>query len=121
MLLLVAAVVVLVEALAYTVLAALDLADLSSERVGSGLGVALVLVLYGLGQLVAMRLLLRGVAAARSPLVVTQILQVLVATSLRDQAGLALAVGLPAVVVLICLLAPPVTRALAVDAGTERP
>ncbi len=112
-LLLVAGAVVLVESAAYLVLAALDLRDTPSDRLVSGIGIAVLLAAYGVAQLVAMRLLLRGVAGARAPLVVTQLLQALVATGLRDEPRLAAAVGLPAVLVLVILLSPPVTRALA--------
>ena len=97
------------------VLAVLNLRDIDTARLASGLGVAVVLAGYGAAHLVAIRLLLKGHATARSPVVVTQILQGLVATSLRDSPGLALAVGLPAVVVLGCVLSPPVSRALASD------
>lgn len=114
-LILVAGAVVTVEALLYVVLALLDLRDIASDRLGSGIGVAAILVGYGVAQIVAIRLLLQGHAVARSPLVVTQILQVLVATNLRDDPALAVAVAIPAVIVLGCVLAPPVTRALASD------
>lgn len=105
----------LLEALLYVVLAVLDLRDIASDRLGSGIAVAVILAGYGTAQIVAIRLLLQGYAVARSPLVVTQILQGLVATNLRDNPPLALAVTIPAVIVLGCVLAPPVTRALASD------
>ncbi len=111
-LVLVAGLIIVVEAVVYLSLAALDLRDSGSGQLSSGIGVALVLVAYGVAQLVAIRFLLRGAAAARSPLVVTQILQLLVSTSLRDNSTLALSVAVPAVVVLVCVLAPPVTRAV---------
>lgn len=110
--LLVAAVVVVVESLAYLALSVLDVLDAPADERGVHYGAAALIVAYGLGQLVAMRLLLRGSAGARAPLVVTQVLQVLVATSLRDQPNLALGIGAAAAVVLGCLLAPPVTRSL---------
>ena len=97
----------------FVVLAVLDLRDIGHRPLGSGLGVAAVLAGYGAAQLVACPLVAAGRRPARSPVVVTQLLQVLVATNLRDTPGLALAVRLPAVVVLGCLLSPPVTRALA--------
>ncbi len=114
-LILAAGAVVLAEALLFVVLAALDLRDVDADRLGSGIGVAVILIGYGVAQVVAVRLLLKGQAVARSPLIVTQILQALVATSLRDTPALAAAVGVPAVLVLGCLLAPPVSRALASD------
>lgn len=103
------------EAVLFVVLAVFNLRDVETGRLASGLGVALMLVGYGAAHLVAVRKLLQGYAAARSPVVVTQLLQGLVATNLRDTPGLALAVGVPAVVVLGCLLSPPVSRALASD------
>lgn len=106
-------VVVAAEAVALLVLAGLDLRDTDADRLGSGVGVAVLLAAYAVAQVVAVWFLLAGHAVARSPLVVTQVLQVLVATSLRDQPASALAVAVPALVVLGCLLAPPVTRALA--------
>ncbi|MGJ9421092.1 hypothetical protein [Aeromicrobium sp. CF3.5] len=111
-LVLVAGLIISVEAIAYLSLAALDLRDSGSGRLSSGIGVAVILIAYGVAQLVAVRFLLRGAAAARSPLVVTQVLQLLVATGLRDSSTLALSVAVPAVVVLACVLAPPVTRAV---------
>lgn len=119
-LILTAGAVVLLEASSYIALAVLDLRDMDADRVGSGLGVALILAGYGIAQLVAVRFLLRGHAVARSPLVVAHLLQLLVATSLRDTPALALAVAAAALVVLGCLLAPPVTRVLASD-GDEHP
>jgi hypothetical protein len=115
-LVLLASIVVLLEALTYVVLAVLNLRDVDSARLGSGIGVAVVLAGYGIAQLVAVRFLLRGQAPARSPLVVAHLLQILVATNLSDTPVLAIAVAGSAVVVLACLLAPPVTQALASDA-----
>jgi hypothetical protein len=109
-LVLVAGVIVLVEAAAYLVLAALDLRDAGAGSLGSALGVALLLVVYGGAQLVAIWFLLGGSAAARSPLVVTQLLQVLVAFSLRDTGAVAIAIAVPAAVVLGCVLSPPVRQ-----------
>ncbi|MGA8852230.1 MAG: hypothetical protein WB508_10985 [Aeromicrobium sp.] len=114
-LILLAAGVVSCEALLFVVLAVLNLRDIDSGRLVSGLGVAVVLAGYAAAHLLAIRLLLQGHAAARSPVIVTQILQGLVATNLTDAPALALAVGLPAAMVLVCLLSPPVSRALASD------
>lgn len=111
-LVLLAGLIIVIEAVSYLSLAALDLRDSGGGPLGSGVGVALILIAYAVAQLVAIRFLLRGVAAARSPLVVTQILQLLVSTSLRDTPTLVLSVAVPAVIVLGCVLAPPVTRAV---------
>lgn len=114
-LLMIAAVIVVAESAVYLVLAALDLRDTPSERLVSGIGIAVLLAAYGIGQLVAMWLLLQGHRGARAPLIVTQLLQALVATSLRDEPRLALAVAVPAIVVLVILLSPPVSAVLADD------
>lgn len=110
----IAAAVVTVEALAYVVLAVLDVADVSRERLGLGVGVGLLLAIYGGGQLFAAWRVLQGESWARSPLVVTHLIQLLLAWNLRDgdTTWLAIVMGVCAVVVLGCLLAPPVTRAL---------
>ncbi len=111
-LVLLAGLIIAVEVVAYLLLAAFDLRQSGSGQLVTGIGVAVMLIAYGAAHLVAIRFLLRGSAAARSPLVVTQILQLLVSTSLRDSSTLALSVAVPAVVVLACVLAPPVTRAV---------
>lgn len=111
-LLIIAAIIVLVEASVFLILAALDLRDLNTDRLASGIGIAVLLAGYAVAQMAAVYLLLRGRAGARAPLIVTQVLQVLVATNLRDEPSLAWGVGLPAVVVLAILLSPPVNRAL---------
>lgn len=112
-LLLVAAVIVVVESLGYLTLAGLDLRDMDWDRWPTGLGIAVLLAGYGIAQLIAMRMLLLGRAGARAPLIVTQLLQALVATGLRDQPMLAAAIGVPPVIVLAILVSPPVNRAFA--------
>ncbi len=95
-------------------LAVLDLTDVSSERLGLGVGAGVLLSAYGLGQLYAAWRVTQGEGWARSPLVVTHLIQLLLAWNLRggDATWLAVAMAACAVVVLGCLLAPPVTRAL---------
>jgi hypothetical protein len=117
-LLLLAAAIVFAETLAYLILAVLDLANLSGNRVGTGIGVGLVLVAYGLGQAWAAWRVTHGDSWARSPLVVTQIIQILIAWNIRGTSGwLAALLVVTATAALACLLAPPVTRAL----GADRP
>lgn len=111
----VAAVIVVAESCVYLTLAALDLRDTPSERVVSGIGIAVLLAAYGIGQLVAMWLLFKRRAGARAPLIVTQLLQVLIATNLRGEPRLAWAVAIPAVIVLVILLSPPVSAVLRDD------
>ena len=115
-LLLVAAVIVVAEALTCVVLAVLGLTDLGDDSVGTGIGVSLILTVYGGFQAWAAWRVTQGEQWARSPLVVTQIIQLIIAFNLADvPAWIAVLVGTSAVVTLACLLAPPVTRALGSD------
>ncbi|WP_344766790.1 hypothetical protein [Aeromicrobium panaciterrae] len=118
----VAGAVVAVEALAYVVLAVLDLTDVSSERLGLGVGAGILLGVYGAGQLYAAWRVTRGEGWARSPLIVTHLIQLLLAWNLRDgdTRWLAILMAVCAVIVLACLLAPPVNRALGRDMGAVR-
>lgn len=118
----IAALVVAIEALAYVVLAVLDVADVSRERLGLGVGAGLLLAVYGVGQLFAAWRVYQGESWARSPLVVTHLIQVLLAWNMRDgdTAWLAVVMGVSAVAVLGCLLSPPVTRALGRDIPVVR-
>ncbi len=111
--------VVAVEALALIALAVADLASLTSSRVAIGVGVAVFLIVYGGTQLVAAVLLLRGRWGARGPIIASQLVQLGIAWNLRDVdpdvlvvPRLALLVALAAVVVLVCVLAPPVNRSV---------
>jgi hypothetical protein len=115
-LLLVAAVIVLVEAVTCVVLAVLGVADLDGDSLGTGIGVSLILAVYGVFQAWAVWRVNRGEQWARSPLVVTQIIQLVIAFNLADiPVWISVLVGASAVVTLVCLLAPPVTRALGGD------
>ena len=110
----VAAGVVTLESLASIGLGVLDLADTSSELLGLGLGAGTLLIVYGLGQLFAAWRVGQGARWARAPLVVTQLIQLLLSRDVRsdDLPWLTPALAVSALVVLGCLLAPPVTRAL---------
>jgi len=114
-LLILASLIVLAEAAVFIVLALLDLRDTPSERLASGIGVAVLFTAYGIGQLVAMAMLFKGRSGARAPLIVTQLLQVLIATNFRDDPQLAFTVGIPAAIVLVILLSPPVSAVLVDD------
>jgi hypothetical protein len=117
-LLLVAAAIVIVEALTCVVLAVLGLLDLHDDSIGTGVGVSLILAVYGGFQAWAAWRVTRGDQWARSPLVVTQIIQLIIAFNLADvPAWITVLVGAAAGVTLACLLAPPVTRAL----GSNQP
>jgi hypothetical protein len=111
-----AAAVVCLEALTYGVLAVLELLAVSSDRVGLGVGTTIFLLVVAAGLAWAASRVALGEAWARSPLVLAQLVQLGLAWNFRgDPAWLAPVIALPAVVVLACLLAPPVTRALADD------
>lgn len=112
-LLLVAAAIVLVEAATCLVLAVLGAIDLTRDTAGMGIGVALILAVYGLFQAWAAWRVTHGDSWARSPLVVTQLIQFIIAFNLADVPAVVTGlVGAAAVATLACLLAPPVTRAL---------
>ncbi len=121
-LLTVATVVVTIEAAAAIAVAVLDLASLDESRLGLGVGVAIFLVVYGGAQWIAALLLRQGRWGARGPVVASQFIQLGIAWNLRgvnDEAlvvpHLSLWVAGAALLVLGCVLAAPVTRAI-VDA-----
>ena len=111
--------VVAIEAVVYVVLAVLAFADISGDAIGTGtgIGIALFLVLYGLAQLFAAWKLLSWHTWARGPLLFTQLVQLGLAWGLRDskEQWLAILMAISAAVALGCLIAPAVTRALLDD------
>lgn len=111
-----AAAIVSLEALTFVVLAVFELANLTSGRIGFGIGVTLFFVLFAVGLGWAALTIARGDSRARSPLVFAQLIALGLAWNFReDSVTIAAAVAVPAAVVLACLLAPPVTRALSDD------
>lgn len=115
-LLLLAATIVSLEALTFVVLAGLEAANVTSGRIGFGIGVTLFFLAFAAGLFWAAWLIGHGDQRGRSPLVFTQLIMLGLAWNFRvDSVALAAAVAVPAVVTLICLLAPPVTRALSQD------
>lgn len=115
-LLLAAAAIVSTEALIFAVLAVLEVFSVSSERIGLGVSTTVFLLVIAAGLLWAASRIVQGEAWARSPLVFAQLIQLGLAWNFRgDPAWLAPAIAVPAVAVLACLLAPPVTRALSDD------
>jgi hypothetical protein len=110
----VAAAIVALENLAYVSVGVVDLADTSGGLIGVGLGAGILLVTYGLGQLYAAWRVRQGHRWARAPLVVTQLIQVLLGKDVRPEGlpWIAPTLIVSALVVLGCLLAPTVTRAL---------
>ena len=108
--------IVLAEALTCVVLAVLGVADLDGDSRGAGIGVSVILAVYGGFQAWAVWRVTEGDVWARSPLVVTQIIQLIIAFNLLGvPVWIRVVVGASAVVTLACLLAPPVTRALGSD------
>jgi hypothetical protein len=115
-LLLIVAVIVSLEGAVFGVLAVLELFSVSSDRVGLGVGATLFLLIVAAGLLWAAWRVVEGDAWARSPLVFAQLIQLGLAWNFRgDPAWLAVALAVPAIVVLACLLSPPVTHALRDD------
>ncbi len=109
-------VVVALEALAVITVALLGIADVSGARIGVGLGVGTLLIAYGFGLLFATWQLRRGRRWARAPILVAQLIQLLLANDARDGAAwVTPGLAVSALVVLACLLAPPVTRALSAN------
>ena len=110
----VAAGLVALQAVGMLALAGVELASFSTTRVA--LGVTTAAFFVGVG--VALGLCARGLARvdpwARSPVVVAQLLQLLMAWSFRGGATTAVSIGLAvfALVVLVCVLHPASTRAL---------
>lgn len=112
-LLAVAALICLGEGLSLIGLAVLDLTTIESERASAAIGVALMLILLGASVIfTAVRLFARA-AWARSPLVLTQLIALLLAWNLRTAAPwLPITVGVCAAIALVCLVVPATTRAL---------
>lgn len=111
-----AAVIVSIEAIVFAGLAVTELFNVSSDRIGMGVVVTLFLVAIAAGLLWAAWRLRQGEGSARSPLVFAQLIQLGLAWNFRgDPAWLAPAIAVPAVVVIACLISPPVTRALSDD------
>lgn len=116
MLLVLAGFIVFAEALTFVVLAVLEAVNVTSGRVGFGIGVTLFFLAFAAGLGWAAWLIAHGDSRARSPLVFAQLIALGLAWNFRpDSMALAIAVAIPAAVALACLLAPPVTRALNSD------
>lgn len=108
--------IVSLEALALLALAVLDLTDLDGDRLGLGIGAALLLALYAAGMVWAASRVLHGHSWGRGFLVLTQLIQVLIAYNARENAWWVPALlATTGVAALVCLLAPPVTAALVDD------
>lgn len=124
----IAAVVVVLQGAVFVALAVADVAGLVPGRVGLGLGIALVLLILGLGLIAAAAGLVRSRLLARGPVVVTQLIGLGLAWSLRtpdantgDNRIVGVAIAASAVIVLACLATPAARRALADDPGRDDP
>lgn len=106
----------LVEAAVFAVLAALELFNVSSDRIGLGIGATLFLLVVAAGLAWAATRVVVGESWARSPLVFAQLITLGLAYNFRgDPLWLSPAIAVPAVVALACLLSPPVTKAFSDD------
>ena len=112
--LLVACAAVGLEALALLVVGVVELGVLSGSRLEMGLTTALFFLAYGVGLAFCAVRLLRLHTWARAPVVLTQLIQVMVAWSFRGQSTtwVWLVLVVVAVAVLAGVLAPVSTRAL---------
>lgn len=111
---LLAASLVLLEAVTLVAFAVLDLADVTSGRIALGVGGSVFFVVYAAGEAVAAVGLLRLARWSRGPVVFAQLVQLGLAWGLReaDPSWLSGLLALVALVVLVCLLRPATTRAL---------
>lgn len=108
----VAALVLALEGVALLAFAVLDVASVTSGRLALGIGTALFFVVYAGGQLAAAWGLVRMRSWARGPAVFTQLVQLGLAWNLRGTGTpVAPALVVAALVVVGCVLAPPVLRA----------
>ena len=115
----VAASLVAVEGLMLLVLAVLEVASFSTDRIGLGLTTAAFFLLYGLGLLWCAWSLHRRRSWARSPVVLTQLIALGMAWSLHSGGAdwAAVAAAVVGVVVLAGVLHPASIDALSDDAA----
>jgi hypothetical protein len=120
--LVVAASLVAVEGLMLLVLAVLEVASFSSERIGLGLTTAGFFLIYGLGLLWCAWSVHRRHSWARSPIVLSQLIALGMAWSLHSGGAdwAAIGVGVVGVVVLAGILHPASIEALGHDAQEPR-
>ena len=113
--LVVAASLVAVEGVLVLLLAVLELSSLDADRVALALTTAVFFVGYGALLLVCARAVVRGHSWARSPIVLTQLIQLGVAWSYRDSPTTLGAVAAAAVAIVVAagLLHPASVEALA--------
>ena len=110
--LILAAVLIAIEALSALVFAGLEIGQVQPSRPGIGVGVAALMGSFGLLLLVVARGVLRGRRWSRAPGVVTQLIMLPVAWSFRggETSWLAFALGMVAIGALVGLLHPRSTE-----------
>ena len=119
-LLVTAGVIALVQATALLGLAVLDLTHLVADRVGLGVGIAGMLLVFGGGLAIAAIAVMRGRYGGRGPVLVAQLISLGLAWNLRDAGddvvrGVSPVLALAALVVLVCLFSGPGRRAMSRD------
>jgi len=112
-----AAVLVGLEGLFFAGLTVLEMANLSRERLALGITTALFFLVMGAGLLLCARALLGVRSWARSPVVAMQLIGILLSSSLwgGGTTPVALAVLTVCALVLVAVLHPASTRALAAE------
>ncbi|MBA2559357.1 MAG: hypothetical protein H0V07_05610 [Propionibacteriales bacterium] len=110
----IAAVLVSMEALALFAFAVVDLVSINIDRVALGVTNAVFFGLYAVGLAVCARGLMSLRGWCRGPIVLAQIIQLGLAWSFAgaETAWLTVSLAVPAVVVLVAVLAPSTTQAL---------
>lgn len=116
----VAASIVAVEGIVLVLLAILEFASVSSERVGLGVSTAGFLMAYGVVLLAAGWGLFRRSSWSRGPVLITQLIALGIAWNVREQLPVAIGLVLCAGIVLAGLLHPDTIEALESDPTAPR-
>lgn len=116
----VAASVVAVEGIVLVLLAILEFASVSSDRVGLGVSTAGFLMAYGVVLLAAGWGLFRRSSWSRGPVLITQLIALGIAWNVREQLPVAIGLVLCAGIVLAGLLHPDTIEALESDPTAPR-
>jgi hypothetical protein len=111
----VAATLVVIQGALLLVFAALEIANISSERISLGVSTAIFFLVYGGVLVLCAWALTRHQGWARGPVLLTQLIQLGLAWNLRDTTLLALVLLVAAAVVIAGMLHPASIKALADD------
>ena len=112
----VAASLVVIQGTLLLVLAAVELANVSAERIALGVSTAVFFLLYGAVLVLCAVALSRSQGWTRGPVLITQLIQLGLAWNLRESSLLALVLAASAGVVLAGMLHPASVRALSDEA-----